>query len=445
MTSGVPHLSQTPAFFGGFMKMWYTVSSFGHTRRPVSRLMSSSGSRNKFPAASSFVNFESASACASVRGNPSRMNPFFASGSLSRRSVIAITRSSGTSPPASMYAFAFFPSSDRAVTLCRKMSPVETWGTPRYAASFVAWVPLPAPGGPRRTSRMRMAENGMRGQKDFGLTDSTRGLRPRSFRRSTAALGRFVLEFLEHRRQEVPHVVFARGRRRCRRGGGLRHLGRDRRLLGQLLHERLQLPERPGDGARCHDALLSPFAQRAKFRLKKPLRRLGARPKQLQVVEQDHCEQRREDDEPTEVDHIEGPRGGTEGEDQARDDRGAEAEGPPPMPPVAGVVQCRIRARRGGREEGELDVGQVQRTERRQVERPPLPRVRRVEDHEDELRRDVHREEQAQAEREVPGAEDFRQRAAEVRIPDGGVPTLHADPSESEDGRSRGRTRARRR
>src|SRR5437867_4695327 len=273
------------------------------------------------------------------------MNPFFASGSLSRRSVIAITRSSGTSPPASMYPFAFFPSSDRAVTLCRKMSPVETWGTPRYAASFVAWVPLPAPGGPRRTSRMRMAENGMRGQKDFGLTDSTRGLRPRSFRRSTAALGRhlglaqlvvnrrgkfpesgeplvdvgdpvetlqrllefaaigeilrlfeqrlgrrsepreprcgaldqtraaflvlrrgrllgfrrlspgrphsgLVLELLEHRRQKVPHVVFARGRRRCRRGGGLRHLGRGRRPFGQLLHERLQLPERPGDGAR---------------------------------------------------------------------------------------------------------------------------------------------------------------------------------------------------
>src|SRR5438876_4134725 len=409
MIRGVPHLSQIPAFLGGFVKMWYTVSSFGHTRRPVFRLISSSGSRNKFTAASSFVNFESASACASVRGNPSRMNPFFASGSLSRRSVIAITRSSGTSPPASMYAFAFFPSSDRAVPLCRKMSPVETWGTPRYAASFVAWVPLPAPGGPRRTSRMRMAENGMRGQKDFGLTDSTRGLRPRSFRRSTAALGRhlglaqlvvdrrrqlpesgeplidvgdpvetlqrpfefaaireiprlpeqrlgrqsepreprcgaldqtraaflvlrrsrllgfrrlspgrphgrFVLELLEHRRQEVPHVVFARGRRRCRRGGGLRHLGRSCRLFGQLLHERLQLPERPGGGARCQDALVSPFAQRAKVRLGERLRRLGARPKQLQVVEQDHCEQRPEDDEPTEVDRIEGPRGCTGGE-----------------------------------------------------------------------------------------------------------------------------------
>src|SRR3989442_145097 len=98
-----------------------------------------------------------------------------------------------------------------------------------------------------------------------------------------------------------------------------------------------------------------------------------------------------------------------------------------------------------GGEEGELNGGQVKRTERRQFEGPRLPRVRGVEDHEDELRPDVHREEQAQAEGEVARAEDFRQRAAEVRIPDVGVPTLHADPSESEDGRSRGRTRARRR
>src|SRR5437870_6673744 len=67
MTSGVPHLSQTPAFFGGFMRMWYTVSSFGHTRRPVFRLISSSGSRKKFTAASSFVILDSASACAIVR------------------------------------------------------------------------------------------------------------------------------------------------------------------------------------------------------------------------------------------------------------------------------------------------------------------------------------------------------------------------------------------
>src|SRR2546428_472509 len=167
MTSGVPHLSQTPAFFGGFMKMWYTVSSFGHTLRPVFRLISSSGSRKKFTAASSFVNFDNASACAIVRGKPSRMKPFFASGSFSRRSVIAITMSSGTSCPASMYAFAFFPRSVPCATLCRKKLPVEMCGTPRYAASFAAWVPLPAPGGPSKTSLISRRERSQR-SKDFG-------------------------------------------------------------------------------------------------------------------------------------------------------------------------------------------------------------------------------------------------------------------------------------
>src|SRR2546428_1873664 len=167
MTSGVPHLSKTPAFFGGFMKMWYTVSSFGLTLRPVFRLISSSGSRKKFTAASSFVNFDNASACEIVRGKPSRMKPFFASGSFSRRSVIAITMSSGTSCPASMYAFAFFPRSVPCAALCRKKLPVEMCGTPRYAASFAAWVPLPAPGGPSKTSLISRRERSQR-SKDFG-------------------------------------------------------------------------------------------------------------------------------------------------------------------------------------------------------------------------------------------------------------------------------------
>src|SRR5206468_9170696 len=66
-----------------------------------------------------------------------------------------------------MYAFAFFPRSVPCATLCRKMLPVEMWGTPRYAASFAAWVPLPAPGGPRRTSLMSRRERSQR-SKDFG-------------------------------------------------------------------------------------------------------------------------------------------------------------------------------------------------------------------------------------------------------------------------------------
>src|SRR2546428_6798 len=67
-----------------------------------------------------------------------------------------------------MYAFAFFPRSVPCATLCRKMLPVEMCGTPRYAASFAAWVPLPAPGGPSRTSLMSRRERSQR-SKDFGL------------------------------------------------------------------------------------------------------------------------------------------------------------------------------------------------------------------------------------------------------------------------------------
>src|SRR5712692_4752335 len=66
-----------------------------------------------------------------------------------------------------MYVFAFFPRSVPCATLCRKMLPVEMCGTPRYAASFAAWVPLPAPGGPRRTSLMSRRERSQR-SKDFG-------------------------------------------------------------------------------------------------------------------------------------------------------------------------------------------------------------------------------------------------------------------------------------
>src|SRR5207247_2405169 len=220
MIRDVPHLSQRPGLFVGFMKMWYTVSSFGHTRRPVFRLINSSGSRNRLTTESIFVSFESASACASVRGNPSRMNPFFASGSLSRRSVIAITRSSGTSPPAPMYAFAFFPRSDPAVTLCRKMSPVETWGTPRYAASFVAGV-----GELRGLCEQRLVRRSEPWEPRCGALAQTRAAflvlrrgRLLGFRRLSPGRPHsgLVLELLEHRRQKVPHVVFARGRRRCR-------------------------------------------------------------------------------------------------------------------------------------------------------------------------------------------------------------------------------------
>src|SRR3989449_6815667 len=67
-----------------------------------------------------------------------------------------------------MYDLAFFPRSVPCATLWRKMLPVEMCGTPRYAASFAAWVPLPAPGGPSRTSLISRRERSQR-SKDFGL------------------------------------------------------------------------------------------------------------------------------------------------------------------------------------------------------------------------------------------------------------------------------------
>src|SRR3954464_4001693 len=60
--------------------------------------------------------------------------------------------SSGTRSPASMYFLASWPSGVPWLTLARKMSPVEIFGTPRCAEMNEACVPFPAPGGPTRTS-----------------------------------------------------------------------------------------------------------------------------------------------------------------------------------------------------------------------------------------------------------------------------------------------------
>ena len=56
-----------------------------------------------------------------------------------------------------MYRFASTPSGVPCETLARKMSPVEIFGTARWAAMNSAWVPLPAPGGPTSTSRTYIA------------------------------------------------------------------------------------------------------------------------------------------------------------------------------------------------------------------------------------------------------------------------------------------------
>ena len=72
-----------------------------------------------------------------------------ASGSSMRLRTIWLVTSSGTYSPASMYALGL--DARAAVpweTLARKMSPVEIAGMPKCSATNLAWVPLPAPGGP---------------------------------------------------------------------------------------------------------------------------------------------------------------------------------------------------------------------------------------------------------------------------------------------------------
>src|SRR5512143_454879 len=66
--------------------------------------------------------------------------------------MMPIIRSSGTSPPAAMIGAAFLPSSVPSATASRRMSPVEMCGTPWRAASCLACVPFPLPGGPMKMS-----------------------------------------------------------------------------------------------------------------------------------------------------------------------------------------------------------------------------------------------------------------------------------------------------
>src|SRR5215468_5301980 len=61
---------------------------------------------------------------------------------------------SGTSPPFSISGPATWPSGVLAAMASRSMSPVEMRGTLRCPARRAAWVPFPAPGGPRKITRL---------------------------------------------------------------------------------------------------------------------------------------------------------------------------------------------------------------------------------------------------------------------------------------------------
>src|SRR4029453_13784484 len=59
----------------------------------------------------------------------------------------------GRGPPGPTPPPPRLPSSVPASTCSRSRSPVDRWGTPRWAARTGPWVPLPDPGGPTSTRR----------------------------------------------------------------------------------------------------------------------------------------------------------------------------------------------------------------------------------------------------------------------------------------------------
>src|SRR5215471_14221616 len=101
-----------------------------------------------------------ASACGIVRGKPSNRYPLAQSGALSRSLTRPTMMSSDTSAPLSITFLAASPSGVPAFTAARSMSPVEICGMPNASLMNVACVPLPAPGGPRRISRMEASVEG---------------------------------------------------------------------------------------------------------------------------------------------------------------------------------------------------------------------------------------------------------------------------------------------
>mmetsp|Transcript_44239 Transcript_44239/g.116261 ORF Transcript_44239/g.116261 Transcript_44239/m.116261 type:complete len:210 (-) Transcript_44239:101-730(-) len=89
-------------------------------------------------------------ACSTVRGKPSRINPFAQSSSLMRSRIIDTTSSSETRPPEAITSFACMPTSEPAATAARSMSPVDSCGISRVSTILGACEPFPAPGGPKR-------------------------------------------------------------------------------------------------------------------------------------------------------------------------------------------------------------------------------------------------------------------------------------------------------
>src|SRR6266852_2577060 len=90
----------------------------------------------------------SASACGTVRGKPSMMNPPTESGCRTRLRIMPIMMSSGTYWPAARMGWAWRPRGVPDWISARSMSPVAMCGMPKRDRNMFAWVPLPLPGAP---------------------------------------------------------------------------------------------------------------------------------------------------------------------------------------------------------------------------------------------------------------------------------------------------------
>src|SRR6478752_1870995 len=111
----------------------------------------------------------SASTWARVRGYPSSRKPRAQSSWARRSSTMALVTSSLTYPPDARISLTWSPSGVSFLMFARKMSPVEMAGMPRCSAMRDAWVPLPAPGGPRMIRRMPgPPRGGLRGGRRRG-------------------------------------------------------------------------------------------------------------------------------------------------------------------------------------------------------------------------------------------------------------------------------------
>ena len=155
----LPGTQSVAGLGGGAVWMLKTLLHSEQVRRPEMRRTSSASPTSNSTTASSgvprsFMSLVSASACVCVRGNPSRMNPFCASGCATRSRMMSSIVASSTSRPFAMMASARLPSSVPSLRCLRRMSPVEICGIPNCLTRRWACVPLPDPGAPMRTMRM---------------------------------------------------------------------------------------------------------------------------------------------------------------------------------------------------------------------------------------------------------------------------------------------------